>query len=143
MSILIMRNGWLIFAFNVFLIQGFSQSTVKQIDSLMNVYYRPDLPGAVIDVELKNKTVFKKSYGKASLVTGLSITADDNFNIGSLTKQFTAFAVLDLFYKGKFSENDSIGKYLKLPFSGLFRPDIPAAQPLFRNSRSLRVCGHG
>ncbi|MEJ0083702.1 MAG: hypothetical protein WDM78_22745 [Puia sp.] len=57
------------FAFNVFLIQGFSQSTVKQIDSLMNVYYRPDLPGAVIDVELKNKTVFKKSYGKASLVT--------------------------------------------------------------------------
>ncbi len=53
---------------------------------------------------------------KRASLPGLSITADDNFNIGSLTKQFTAFAVLDLFYKGKFSENDSIGKYLKLPF---------------------------
>ena len=110
-----MRKGWLIFVFNVFLIPGFCQSAGKQIDSLMNAYYHPDLPGAVIDVELNNKTLFKKAYGKASLSAGSSITTDDNFNIGSLTKQFTAFAVLDLFYKGKFSRNDSIGKFLKLP----------------------------
>ena len=103
-----MKNGWLIFAFNIFFIPGFCQPAGKQIDSLMNVYYQADLPGAVIDVEINNKTVFKKGYGKADLVTGSSITAEDNFNIGSLTKQFTAFAVLDLFYKGKFSANDSI-----------------------------------
>jgi CubicO group peptidase (beta-lactamase class C family) len=111
-----MKNGWLIFAFNLFFIPGFCQSAEKQIDSLMKAYYQPDLPGAVIDVELNNKTVFKKGYGKANLVTGSSITAEDNFNIGSLTKQFTAFAVLDLFYKGKFSRNDSIGKFLKLRY---------------------------
>ena len=111
-----MKKGWLIFAFNFFFIPGFCQSAGKQIDSLMKAYYQPDLPGAVIDVELNNKTVLKKSYGKASLLTGSSITADDNFNIGSLTKQFTAFAVLDLFYKGKFSRNDTIGKFLKLPY---------------------------
>src|ERR1700719_3345417 len=110
-----MRKGWLIFAFNVFFIPGFCQSVGKQIDSLMNAYYQPGLPGAVIDVELNNKTIFKKAYGKSDLVSGLSITAEDNFNIGSLTKQFTAFAVLDLFYKGKFSRNDSNGKFLKLP----------------------------
>jgi len=111
-----MRCNWLIFTFIGFFVPGFSQSVSTQIDSLMNIYYKPDLPGAVIAVEQNNKTVFKKSYGKASLVSGLSITADDNFNIGSLTKQFTAFAVLDLFYKGKFSRNDSIGKFLKLPY---------------------------
>ena len=111
-----MKNGWLIFAFNIFFIPGFCQSAGKQIDSLMNVYYQADLPGAVIDVELNNKTVFKKGYGKADLATGSTITAEDNFNIGSLTKQFTAFAVLDLFYKGKFSANDSIGKFLQLPY---------------------------
>src|ERR1700710_64253 len=111
-----MKNGWLILAFNIFFIRGCCQSAGKQIDSLMNVYYRPDLPGAVIAVEQNNKTVFKKGYGKASLVTRSSIAADDNFNIGSLTKQFTAFAVLDLFYKGKFSKNDSIGKFLKIPY---------------------------
>ena len=43
------------------------------------------------------------------------ISADDNFNIGSLTKQFTAYALLDLYYKGKFSLTDSIGKFFKLP----------------------------
>ena len=110
-----MRNTWLIFVFTVFFIPGFCQSAGKQIDSLMNAYYQPDQPGAVIAIEQNNKTLFKKGYGKSDLVSGLSITADDNFNIGSLTKQFTAFAVLDLFYKGKFSRNDSIGKYLNLP----------------------------
>ena len=110
-----MRNGWLIFAFNVFFIPGFCQSAGKQIDSLMNAYYQPDQPGAVIAIEQNNKTLFRKGYGKSDLITGLPITAEDNFNIGSLTKQFTAFAVLDLFYKGKFSRNDSIGKFLKLP----------------------------
>jgi CubicO group peptidase (beta-lactamase class C family) len=74
-----------------------------------------DQPGAVIAIEQNNKTLFRKGYGKSDLVSGSSITEEDNFNIGSLTKQFTAFAVLDLFYKGKFSRNDSIGKYLKLP----------------------------
>ena len=137
-----MRKGWLIFVFNVYFIPGFCQSAGKQIDSLMKVYYKPDLPGAVIAVEQNNKTIFKKAYGKASLITGLSITADDNFNIGSLTKQFTAFAVLDLFYKGKFSQNDSIGKFLKLPYPVSSDPDLPAAQPLFRNSRSLWICGY-
>jgi len=111
-----MRNQWLIFAFMVFFVPGFSQSVGARIDSLMNAYYKPDQPGAVIAVEQNNKTVFKKGYGKVNLVSGLSITADDNFNIGSLTKQFTAFAVLDLLNKGKFSRNDSIGKFLKLPF---------------------------
>jgi CubicO group peptidase (beta-lactamase class C family) len=111
-----MKYGLTIFVFNVFIIQAFCQSPGKQIDSLMNHYYQQDLPGAVIDVEMNNQTVFKKCYGKASLETGISITAEDNFNIGSLTKQFTAFAVLDLFYKGKFSRTDTIGKFLKLPY---------------------------
>ncbi|MDP9041787.1 MAG: beta-lactamase family protein, partial [Bacteroidota bacterium] len=43
------------------------------------------------------------------------VTPEANFNIGSLTKQFTAYAVLDLYYKGKFSLSDSIGKFFKLP----------------------------
>jgi hypothetical protein len=61
-----------------------------------------------------HKIIFKKGYGLANLVTGKRINSDENFNIGSLTKQFTAFAVLDLFYKGKLSLADSIGKYFKL-----------------------------
>ncbi len=111
-----MKYSWLIFAFNIFFISGFCQTAINQIDSLMNTYYRPDQPGAMIAIEKNNKSVFKKGYGKANLVTGSAITAEENFNIGSLTKQFTAFAVLDLFNKGKFLRNDTIGKFLALPY---------------------------
>jgi len=93
----------------------FGQSPFNQIDSLMNSYYKPTDPGAVIAITLNQVILFKKSYGLADLVSRKPITADDNFNIGSLTKQFTAFALLDLYYKGKCSLNDSIGKYFKLP----------------------------
>jgi D-alanyl-D-alanine carboxypeptidase len=96
-------------------IYGSGQSPFNQIDSLMNSYYKPNNPGAVIAITLNQVTLFKKSYGLADLAAGKPITPDDNFNIGSLTKQFTAFALLDLFYKGKCSLSDSIGKYFKLP----------------------------
>jgi D-alanyl-D-alanine carboxypeptidase len=109
------KNGWLFLVSIVFFVNGFCQSAEKQIDSLLSTYYRSDLPGAVIAIEQNNKTIFKKGYGKANLSSGFSITADDNFNIGSLTKQFTAFAILELFDKGKFSISDSIGEFLALP----------------------------
>jgi D-alanyl-D-alanine carboxypeptidase len=107
---------WLPFLIFQFLIQsGSGQSPLNQIDSLMNSHYLPTVPGAVIAITLNEVSLFKKSYGLSDLVTGRSITADDNFNIGSLTKQFTAFALLDLYDKGKLSLSDSIGRYFKLP----------------------------
>jgi CubicO group peptidase (beta-lactamase class C family) len=63
---------------------------------------------------MHHRTIFKKSYGLADLATKKPVTPEANFNIGSLTKQFTAYAVLDLHNKGKFSLNDSIGKFFKL-----------------------------
>ena len=73
------------------------------------------MPGAVIAIQQNQKTIFKKSYGLADLRSRQPVTADENFNIGSLTKQFTAYAVLGLFYEGRISLTDSIGKYFKLP----------------------------
>ena len=96
-------------------ISTYSQSAEKRIDSLMRYLYLPYAPGAVIAIEQHHQIIFKKSYGLADLDTKRPVTTDDNFNIGSLTKQFTAFALLDLCYKGKFSLADSIGKFLILP----------------------------
>ena len=107
------RSLFLIFHF--FVLCGFSQSPENRIDSLMKFYYQPSAPGAVIAIQQHHKTIFKKGYGMTDLVSGKHITADDNFNIGSLTKQFTSFAVLDLYYRGKLSLADKIGKYFKLP----------------------------
>jgi D-alanyl-D-alanine carboxypeptidase len=93
----------------------FSQLPANRIDSLMRSSYFPNAPGAVIAIQQHNKIVFEKGYGLTDLVTGKTITADDNFNIGSLTKQFTAFALLELCDEGKLSLTDTIGKFFKLP----------------------------
>jgi len=109
-----MKYRLIYFMLQFFILSGFGQSPLNQIDSLMNSHYKSEEPGAVVAITLNQITIFEKSYGLADLTTGRAITADDNFNIGSLTKQFTAFALLNLYYKGKCSLDDSIGKYFKL-----------------------------
>jgi D-alanyl-D-alanine carboxypeptidase len=106
-------------AFNIlFLLTStcaFPQSTASRIDSLMKSYYSPNLPGAVISIKQSGHSVFKKSYGLTNPVSGRHIDADDNFNIGSLTKQFTAFSILKMYFAGQLQISDPIGKFLKLP----------------------------
>jgi D-alanyl-D-alanine carboxypeptidase len=128
---LIMKITHLILVFHFFILSVFSQSPETQIDSLMKMYYTPDLPGAVIAIQQNNKIIFEKGYGVTDLVSMKPITPEVNFNIGSLTKQFTAFAVLDLYYSGKCSLADPIGKYLKLP---AFLASIPVSQLLSHSS---------
>jgi D-alanyl-D-alanine carboxypeptidase len=110
-----MKGIFLLFLiYQVFIMSVFSQSAGYRIDSLMKSYYPPGLPGAVIGIRMNHQTIFKKGYGLANPSSGMRITADENFNIGSLTKQFTAFAALTLCYQKKFSLSDSIGKFFKL-----------------------------
>jgi D-alanyl-D-alanine carboxypeptidase len=110
-----MKISLLFFIFHFFILCCFSQAPDVRIDSLMRSYYSPNMPGAVIAIQQHNKIIFEKGYGVTDLVSRKPITAEDNFNIGSLTKQFTAFAILDLHEKGKLDLSDPIGKYFKLP----------------------------
>jgi D-alanyl-D-alanine carboxypeptidase len=110
-----MKCRFLLLILHIFFISGFSQSAETRIDSLMKALYRPDEPGAVLAIQQHHRIIFNKGYGLTNMATGKPITADDNFNIGSLTKQFTAYALLDLYNKGKFSLTDTLGKFFKLP----------------------------
>lgn len=62
--------------------------------------------------------VLKAAYGSADLDWSIPNTTDVKFRIGSLTKQFTAAAILLLQERGKLSVNEPISKYL---------PDLPNA----------------
>jgi D-alanyl-D-alanine carboxypeptidase len=116
-----MKAVFTLFIFIFILFNGYSQSVKDQIDSLLRGYYPADAPGAVVSVRMHGIVLFEKSYGLANLQNRKPITEHDNFNIGSLTKQFTAFAILSLIDEGKLSLTDSIGKYFKLhpPLSGV------------------------
>jgi CubicO group peptidase (beta-lactamase class C family) len=55
--------------------------------------------------------IFKNSYGLADLETKTNLNSTTNFNIGSLTKQFTAFAILQLVESKKLSLDDHLDKF--------------------------------
>jgi CubicO group peptidase (beta-lactamase class C family) len=68
--------------------------------------------GIVAAVVRGNDTLLMKGYGKADVEWNVPMPADAMFEIGSITKQFTAAAILQLRDEGKLSLDDDITKWL-------------------------------
>jgi CubicO group peptidase (beta-lactamase class C family) len=68
--------------------------------------------GTVAAVVKGNDTLLMKGYGKADVEWDVPMPADAMFEIGSVTKQFTAAAILQLRDEGKLSLDDEITKWL-------------------------------
>src|SRR5215510_14048758 len=66
--------------------------------------------GAVL-VAKDGKPVFVQSFGDANYELGASNSRDTKFRIGSITKQFTATAILQLAEAGKLAIDDPVSKY--------------------------------
>ncbi len=83
----------------------------KRMDSLFS-HYNTHTPGVSIVVVKDGKTVFKKSYGSANLEHGITNTPQTVFQIASVSKQFTAFAIYLLAKEGTLSFEDDVRKYI-------------------------------
>jgi CubicO group peptidase (beta-lactamase class C family) len=84
----------------------------RDIDALFTEGERKgSFSGAVIVVD-EGKTVLEKGYGSADRKTGRKNTPDTLFRVGSISKQFTATAVLALVQDGKLQLNEPVAKYL-------------------------------
>ncbi|MEZ4363296.1 MAG: serine hydrolase domain-containing protein [Kofleriaceae bacterium] len=59
-----------------------------------------------------DQPIFSRAYGFADRARATPATADTSFRVGSVTKQFTAAAILKLEEQGKLSVHDPIGKHL-------------------------------
>lgn len=84
----------------------------KEVDNLFSELDNTDSPGVSIAVIWNHKPVYIKSYGMANIENKVKVTKETSFNLASLTKQFTAYAVLLLAEQGKLSMEDPITKYL-------------------------------
>lgn len=69
-------------------------------------------PGGAFLIAHRGKVIFKKAYGKANLELNVDLTTENVFQLGSLTKQFTAIAILMLEENGQLKLNDPLSKYL-------------------------------
>lgn len=83
-----------------------------KVDQVFARYNRTDSPGCTVGAAIDGGTVFSAGYGMADLEHSIAITPDSVFEAGSVSKQFTAAAVLLLAQQGKLSLDDPVRKYL-------------------------------
>jgi CubicO group peptidase (beta-lactamase class C family) len=91
----------------------------KQIDAIFKGWDASNTPGASVAVIRHGKLVFAKGYGVANLEYNIPIKPDTIFHVASVSKQFTAMAVVLLESDGKLALDDDVHKYLpELPDYG-------------------------
>lgn len=107
---------------------GASAQTVDTIDAELRgridriaaaVLEQTGVPSASVAVVKGGKLVYTHAYGKARLEPSVAATTEMRYSIGSISKQFTAAAILMLQEEGKLSLDDAVGKYVP----GLTRGD--------------------
>ena len=88
-----------------------------QLDDIFRDY-RGDVPGVSILVMEDGLPVVRRNYGLADLERKVKTTAITNYRLASMTKQFTAAAILLLMEQGKLDLDDPLQKWL---------PSLPGA----------------
>ncbi len=91
---------------------GQAQSLTEKIDKIMSEAYPSDQPGAVVLVQKDGKVLFEKAYGMANMELDVKMQPNHILRLGSITKQFTAVAMLMLVQAGKVNLDDDLTKYL-------------------------------
>ena len=97
------------------------------------------LPGLALAIVRAGKIETIRTYGKASLELDAPVTRDTVFELGSVTKQFTAAAVMRLAESGKLRVDDSVGNFLLVHFSDTKRAQ-DADRFLMSRGVILRSC---
>lgn len=83
----------------------------NRIDSLL-IDYDDKKAGMSIGIVIENKLVIQKHIGLANLEHQVPISRETSFHVASVSKQFTAFAILQLENEGKLSLSDDVRKYI-------------------------------
>jgi len=83
-----------------------------QLDALVAPHFDANAPGAAVLVTKGDQILLRKGYGLADVEMGVPMRPDFVFRLGSVTKQFTAAAILILADAGKISLGDDVRKYV-------------------------------
>ncbi len=89
------------------------QDLSASLDQLLNNQYSQDQPGATVLVAKDGEVLYRKAFGMANLELDVPMRPEHVFEIGSITKQFTAVSILMLVEEGKVSLDDDITKYIE------------------------------
>jgi D-alanyl-D-alanine carboxypeptidase len=111
--------------------EGLDPSLVASIDAgVRDTLAATGAPGASIAVVRDGRIVLAKSYGSARLSPPAPATPGMRYSIGSVSKQFTATAILMLADEGRLSLDDTVSKYVP----GLTRGDAVTIRELLSHT---------
>lgn len=88
------------------------QNIISELDSVILNSFNQDGPGVTVLIKHKGEVIYHKGFGMANVEQNVEMDAKHVFRIGSITKQFTACAILKLAEEGKLSLADDLQKYL-------------------------------
>ena len=92
----------------------------SRIDKVFEaVYNNPNEPGAAVLILQGGDTIYSRCFGVADMMTKAPVTFETNFCIASVSKQFSAVALIQLAEQGLLSLNDPLSKFFpefKAPF---------------------------
>jgi len=88
-----------------------------KMDSLMSTV--PDFSGVVHLALDRGRTVFEKAYGFRSYHDKVPLKTTDLFELASISKTFTAMAIVSLKQEGMLSYDDPIAQYISIPYPGI------------------------
>ena len=92
----------------------FSQQ--KKLDSLFAA--QKDFSGVVLIAE-NGKPIYQKAFGYREFANKIPLQTTDIFELASVSKQFTAMIIMMLKEKGLLNYDDSVSKYLEIPYKGI------------------------
>lgn len=81
-------------------------------DAICQALFPADGPGGTVLVAKGDQILYQKAFGLDDLNARTPIRTDMVFRIGSVTKQFTAIAILQLVQQGKVSLDDEITRFI-------------------------------
>jgi CubicO group peptidase (beta-lactamase class C family) len=91
---------------------SYGQHLQSKIESILQEKYPPKAPGATFLIAKEGNIIYKKAFGLSNLELNVPMQPNNVFEIGSMTKQFTAISILILMEKGKLNLNDKITKFI-------------------------------
>lgn len=90
---------------------SFAQGFQKKLDSLLQAHVNKDEAGMAVLVMKNGHELYKDGFGMADMETQTPITAQTNFRMASVSKQFTAACIILLENRRKLSYEDNLLKF--------------------------------
>lgn len=101
------------------LAQATAAPPLQEVDALFADFQGEEVPGCAVGVEEQGARILTRAYGMANLEWGIPNSTGTIFENGSVSKQFTAAAVVLLALEGKLSLEDDVREYVpELPDYG-------------------------